>query len=108
MEPTKATLLDRIEKGARIALWLAIASACVIVPLAYMNEKRAQSKAEAALQEEVKKAEEHADELAEAAQAKPKRLRSPRWAPRCRPSSTRERRPSVGSRTSPTAKVRSA
>ncbi len=74
MEMRNPTLLDRIEKGARVALWLAIASACLIGLIAYMNEKRAQSKTEASLQEELKNSEAHADELVKTAAAKPKRL----------------------------------
>ena len=55
---------DRVEKVARSALWLAIASACVIVPLAYVKHRRA----EASLREELRVA---AERLAEANKEKP-------------------------------------
>jgi hypothetical protein len=55
---------DRVEKVARSALWLAIASACVIVPVAYVKHRRA----EADLREELRGATER---LAEAAKEKP-------------------------------------
>lgn len=61
------TALDRVEKAGRVLLWLSIASACVIVPVAYISqrnaEKRAETKAEADLQEAVKRAETRAAEL---------------------------------------------
>lgn len=67
--------LDRIETTARVLLWLAIASACVIVPIAYISQKRAETKAEADLQEAVKKAEAKVDELAKEKETnKPHRL----------------------------------
>lgn len=71
MESTRS-LLERIEPGARILLWLAIASACVIIPIEYVNAKRDASKAEADAEEQAKKAEARIDELEKA--AKPKRL----------------------------------
>lgn len=55
---------DRVEKVARSALWLAIASACVIVPVAYVKSRRA----EADLREELRGA---AERLAEASKEKP-------------------------------------
>lgn len=55
---------DRVEKVARSALWLAIASACVIVPVAYVKHRRA----EAELREELRGA---AERLAEASKEKP-------------------------------------
>ncbi|MGO9837359.1 MAG: hypothetical protein ACLP1X_24455 [Polyangiaceae bacterium] len=55
--------LDRIEKTGRLVLWLSIASACVIVPIAYVGQKRAETKAEAELQAAVKKAEAKVEEL---------------------------------------------
>lgn len=55
---------DRVEKVARSALWLAIASACVIVPVAYVKHRRA----EAELREELRDA---AARLAEASKEKP-------------------------------------
>lgn len=70
---------DRIEQTARVLLWLAIASACVIVPVAYVNEKRAESKVEADLQAAAKQAVAKADQLEktkekEEADNKPHRL----------------------------------
>ena len=59
----KPSWIDRIEKTARLILWLAIASACVIVPIAYVNQKRAETKAEVNLQESVKRAEAKVEEL---------------------------------------------
>jgi|HubBroStandDraft_4_1064222.scaffolds.fasta_scaffold741212_2 hypothetical protein len=55
--------LDRFEKSGRLVLWLSIASACVIVPIAYVSQKRAETKAEAELQAAVKKAEAKVEEL---------------------------------------------
>jgi len=55
--------LDRTEKVVRILLWMSIASACVIVPIEYIGQKRAATKAEAELQEAVKKAEAKAEDL---------------------------------------------
>jgi hypothetical protein len=66
--------LDRVEKTGRFVLWLAIASACVIVPVSYVNQKRAETKAEAELHEAVKKAEARADELEKEKDKKPSRL----------------------------------
>lgn len=58
--------LDHVEKAARVVLWLSIASACVIAPIQYISfrnaEKRAATKAEAELQELVKKGEARVEE----------------------------------------------
>jgi hypothetical protein len=56
-------MVDRLEKVARLVLWLAIAATFVIVPLEYVRAKRSQSKAEEDLQEAVKKAEAKTVEL---------------------------------------------
>jgi hypothetical protein len=63
---------DRIEKTGRVILWLSIASACVIVPIAYTNQKRAETRAEADLQASVKRSEAKVEELENA--SKPHRL----------------------------------
>jgi hypothetical protein len=65
---------DRIEKVGRVVLWLAIASAFVIVPVSYISQKRAEAKAEAELHEEVKKAEARADDLEKEKDKRPNRL----------------------------------
>ncbi|HSQ68378.1 MAG TPA: hypothetical protein VLM85_34450 [Polyangiaceae bacterium] len=64
--------IDRTEKIGRFLLWLALAAAVVIVPIEYVGHKREQSKAEADLQEAVKKAEAKADELEKAKERTPR------------------------------------
>jgi hypothetical protein len=59
-------MIDRIEKIARLVLWLALSSAVVILPIAYISHKAEETKAEVALAEvkdAVKKAEAKAEEL---------------------------------------------
>jgi hypothetical protein len=65
-------MIDRIEKIGRFILWLSIASAWVILPIAYFGQKRAETKAEAELQDAVKKAETKVEELEKG--SKPKRI----------------------------------
>jgi hypothetical protein len=64
--------VDRMEKTARLVLWLSIASACVIVPIEYVRQTRAGSKAEAERQAAAKKADAKEQELESA--SKPHRL----------------------------------
>lgn len=66
--------IDRIEKVGRVVLWLAIASAFVIVPVSYISQKRAETKTEAELHEAVKNAEARAEALEKEKDKKPNRL----------------------------------
>jgi hypothetical protein len=49
--------VDGIEKGARVLLWLSIASVCVLVPIGYIGQKRTETEAEIAMREALKNAE---------------------------------------------------
>jgi hypothetical protein len=70
-------LIDRIEKIARLLLWLALSSAVVILPIAYIGHKAEETKAEVALAEQkgaVKKAEEKLEEIDKAKKNKSNRI----------------------------------
>lgn len=70
-------MIDRIEKAGRIALWFALASACVILPVEYIRQRRLDSE----LKDAAKRAEEKAaafeksmDALKEKLEKKPQRM----------------------------------
>jgi hypothetical protein len=70
-------MIDRIEKIARLVLWLALSSAVVILPIAYISHKAEETKAEVALAEQkdaLKKAEEKLDEIDKAKKNKSNRI----------------------------------
>ncbi len=66
-ETMSSEWIDRAEKFGRVVLWLSLAAACVIVPIEYVGAKRAEAravtKAEADLQDALRKAEARADGL---------------------------------------------
>jgi len=64
--------IEKIERGARVLLWLALAAAVVIVPVEYVSHKRDETRAEEDLRDAVKKAEAKADDLEKAKTTKPR------------------------------------
>jgi hypothetical protein len=70
-------MIDRVEKIARVVLWLALSSAVVILPIAYLGHKADEARADVALTEQkdaLKKAEAKLDELDKAKKNKPNRI----------------------------------